>query len=178
MFKLPSLQNEYTLCSIHDPALALPEVPAVDRDNDPPEAIKAADEVLQERQRQYQSAVDGAIRWDAITKPGERPTVFTFVPMHGPTFTWWQAEAARRNMSADEGYELAFRLAIKSITNLGKSLEVKRMRNDEGRTIATEKSIEPLYDIGRDAGEPQLGRAIVLELGAIVLTKAVTSPLS
>ena len=176
MFAVPSLQRPYTLCSSLDPALDLPEVPDLTGDAKP-EDVATRDALLKERRHALKVAQDTG-DWNAIVKSGEKPTMFHMRPIHGATLTWLLGEVNRKTLTDDEGYELAFRLAVKEIENFnGKKLEFVR---DDGHVMADPKSLAPLYDIGRDAGQPQLGRVIVLEIGMLAYTRAVqgVSPLS
>ena len=87
-----------------------------------------------------------------------------------------EGEVRRRQLSGKEGLELAFRLALRSIDNF----KITPMPEIvDGQTLVTLESLAPLYDVGGDA-QPQLGRDIVQELGALVYARASegVSPLS
>lgn len=168
MFKYPSLQREYTVCSSLDPALDLPMPPPLP-DDASPEDKAHRDQLLEDRIQRYTVARDGGT-WPAITKSGEKPTIFVFRSIHGTLWNWLQGEVERRQLTGNETCELAFRIALREIQNFG----AFRLAHElvDGHGLATLESIQPLFDLGRDAGEPQLGRAIVLELGAYVLERA------
>ena len=172
MFKPLSLQGEYTLCSSLDPALDLPDAPEIDLETATPEEIAAHDKISKEREGKLRVAQNTG-NWPEITKHGQSPTMFRFRQIHGPLLTWLQGEITRNNLTDDEGFELAFRLALEGVDNFGK---VKTDFVARGRhRLAGEKIMARLYDVGRDPemNQPLLGRFIVLELGALVLTRAV-----
>lgn len=176
MFAPPSLQREYVLCSPMDPALDLPEVPVIGEDAKM-EDIALRDEMVKVRDHKLKVARETG-KWDALIKPGQKPTMFRFRNIHGGCLNWLHGESTRRNLIPDECFELAFRLAVVSVDNFP-GLEI-RYEMIDGFKIATRDSLDRLYDIGRDTNEPQLGRQIVLELGAHVFSRAVNgvSPLS
>lgn len=167
-----SLQREFTLCTSLDPALDLPEIPVLAPSEDTEENRAAVEEVRKERERRYRIAIETG-RWDV--KPGETATLFTFRTIHHTTLTWLRGEIRRQVLSEEEIFEFAFRLALKEIANLPKPIDIKHQAlNLTGRKIdlVSERTMEALYDIGREIGEADLGRQIVLELGAIVALRA------
>lgn len=163
-FRLPSLVAEYPLVFSGDPALELPAIPELTPESTP-EVIKQA----QERDTQLRVARETG-DWPRITRSGEQPTVFWCRQIHGMALTWLQGEAVRGELGNAEGTELAFRLALVRVENLG-GLKVKTERFDD-QVLVSETTLNTIYDIGRDANLPELGRAIVLELGGLALLRA------
>jgi len=168
MLRLPSLISEFPLCFSGDPALDLPIVPEL-ADGASEEVVKERNAALEEKTRKLRVARETG-RWDQITKSGQTPTIFRFIPVHGTKLTWMQGERVRRNLDWQEGLELAFRIAIKEIDNIGK-LELA-FEIIDGQRLLKRECLDQLYDIGRDAGNPNLGRAVVLELGGFVVERA------
>lgn len=150
MFQPMSLQNAFSLVSGEDPGLELPADP-------------------EERETALRVARETG-RYDKITRAGESLTVFRCESIHGAALTWFQGEVARRGLTDAESIELAFRLALIGIDNLG-SFKPKFERATP-RLLAM-SSLDEIYDIGRAEGNASLGRSIVLELGAFVLERAV-----
>src|SRR5688500_3942678 len=104
MFQPPSLQKEYTLCSVLDPALELPVVPQIAEGASAAD-IDARDKIAEERGRVYRNAAAQG-SWPSITKSGQSPTVFHFRPIHGAELTWLNAQT--RKLTDEQVYELAF----------------------------------------------------------------------
>ena len=150
MFAPPSLQHEYTLVFSGDPALMLPD-----------------DE--KERAAKLRAARETG-RWAELCKPGEQPTLFTIRPIEGPLLTWLHGYSSRARLSNDEGMELALRVALKGVENLG-AFEITHSKI-EGRVVVSEDTMAALYAIGRELGDPMLGRRVVIELGTLVLDRA------
>lgn len=176
-FGLPSNQQDYVLCSEFDPALDLPEIPTLGED--PSNEDKAEYQRVVEERNRLINLAHATGNWRDITKPGEQPTMFKLRQVHGTALTWLQGEVNRQHLNADEAFELAFRLALRSIDNFG-GLKLEFEQIAIGRKIVTRKSIEPIYNIGRNTNRPLLGRSIVLELGGAVWKRALegVSPLS
>lgn len=169
-FGLPSSQSDYVLCSEFDPALDLLELPTLGED--PSEDDKAAYRAVVEERNRLVKLAHATGNWRELSKPGEQPTYFKFRQIHGTLLTWLQGEVSRQRLNADEAFELAFRLALKSIDNFGGlKLEFDQVPG-MNRKIVSRKSIEPIYNIGRSTNRPLLGRSIVLELGGAVWSRA------
>lgn len=169
MLKAPSLQHRYTLVFSEDPALDLPVVPELAHDATQ-EQRDEAEKLEKEREHKLKVARETG-RWDDLCRPGMEPTLFTFEPITGTTLTWLQGEARRRNLGNEEGIELAFRLSLRDVTNLGK-FKVDDVVED-GRRLATAATIDALYALGREAGDATLGRRLIIELGVVVYARAV-----
>lgn len=173
MFKL-SNQNDYTLCSQYDPALDVPQI------GDPPdesdeEATLAFRARIAERDEKMKPARErGGDQWVLLTKPGGSPTKFNFRQVPGPAVTWWHNEIQRKALNHASAVELMFRLAIKSVENLG-TYKAEVVPNEEGHQILTLDSLSTLYAVGDG-----IGRRVVFELGSVVLGKTVQriTPLS
>lgn len=169
MFTPASVKREVTLCSVFDEALDLPVVPDV-------EESTLTEEQLAEHKKLvglYETAVRNAREtqnWPV--KDGEKPTYFKFREIQGPTVTWWQGEVERHQYKQQESFELMFRLALTGIKNC-KGVDL-RFEKREGEKLVTRDSLEPIYNIGRDIGQPALGRMIILELGGLVAARAVS----
>lgn len=142
MFKPKSLVSEYTLIYSGDPALDLPTDEA------------QRDAVLKSARETGKYPI----------KSGEHATVFRVRPIPGTSYSWFTAEVRRKDLSGLEMFELAFRLALKSIDNFG-DVKVKRIKVD-GHELATREVLDALYTLG------DVGRSIVAELGAIVTEHA------
>lgn len=168
MLKLASLQHEYSLVFSEDPALDLPVVPEVAKDATE-EDQKRVETVAKERESKLRVARETG-RWSEICRPGMEPTLFQVAPIAGSALTWLQGESRRRGLSNEEGIELALRLALRGVLNLGK-FEV-RTDFEGGHKLATKETLDALYAIGHDAGDASLGRRIVVELGVLVLNRA------
>ncbi len=165
----PSLLREYAVCSSFDPSLDLPTIAPLP-DDATPEDRKAHEDAVKDRNRRYMQAVNTG-NWPALIKPGESPTFFHFEPIHGSALTWMRGEIERQQLSMDECFELAFRLGLRKIDNFDRQpIKFDKMA---GFKVASRDSLASLYAIGQDVGEPMLGRSIVLELGALVFTRAV-----
>jgi hypothetical protein len=76
----------------------------------------------------------------------------------------------RDEWSQEELFEFAFRLAIRRIDNFG-DLRIEHELTERGHKIQTLASLDKLYAIGAHV-DPQLGRLIVQELGAIIVARA------
>lgn len=169
MLALPSLQKEYVLCFSQDPAFDFPPIPAIDRETASADEIAAADAALKERDHKLRLARESG-NWDAITKQGQRPTRFKFRQVHGSHLTWWHGQNNRENLTMAESFELMFRLALIDVENLG-SFQVK---HDDGKPrLVSLSCLNRLYALGSDTGNAQLGRELVMELGAHVAKRAV-----
>ena len=168
-FAPPSLQKDYTLCSSLDPALDLPDLVELP-DNASAEDVATAKAITADRAQKLKVAAATG-NWSAITKPGERPTEFSFRQIFGSALTWLSGQVERNRLSGDESFELAFRLALKDISNFGK-VDLQREKLD-GHLLVTQKSLESIYAIGRDTAAAHLGRLIVLELGMLVFSRAI-----
>lgn len=168
MFRPQSLHEEFSLVFSGDPGLELPEVPEIPKEGATEQQVLLRDHALQERLTVLRVARETG-RWPV--KSGSEVTVFRMRSIHGTKLTWLRGEALRLNLSSDEGFELAFRLAIKAIENFGK-LELK-FDSERGQKLMTLDSLDELYSIGRDIGAPLLGRSIVMELGNLVMDRAI-----
>lgn len=175
MLKAPSLQTGYTLVFSGDPALNLPAIPAALPSDASAEQVAERDAVIADRQNQLRVARETG-RWDKLCIAGERPTLFHLKPLSGSTYTWLASEADRRELRPAETMELALRLALDSIENLG-AIKVSFEKSEDGQRLVKRSVIDDLYAIGIDAGDAELGRAVVQELGSCVLVRA-QEPLS
>ncbi len=147
MIKAPSVQSKYTLVWSKDPALELPEHvddPALTAE----ENETARKRVDENRERLLKTArLTGD--WTPITRPGERPTFFTFDHMSHTEFSWVEGEAARRQLGPLEINDLFFLVAIRDITNFGDfKLERRRAAQIDGTRehvwMATPKVLDHL----------------------------------
>lgn len=168
MLKLASLQHEYSLVFSEDPALDLPEIPNLAEDA-PAEDVKRRATLALEREHKLKVARETG-RWSEIVRAGTEPTIFSVAPITGSALTWLQGESRRRKLGNEEGTELAVRLALRKVVNLG-ALEVQH-DFENGHRLVTRATMDALYAIGHDAGDPTLGRRLVLELGSLVLVRA------
>jgi hypothetical protein len=169
MLRLPSLQHEFSLVFSEDPALDLPELGEL-APNAPAEEVAARQERAKERSHKLKVARETG-RWDAITRPGDKPTTFSFRALRGTTLTWLHAEQSREKMSDEELYELAFRLALTSIDNLdGFELQFEPIGD---RKALHRSCVDRLYAIGQPIGQPMLGHRLVYELGMFVMERAI-----
>ena len=141
-----SLQSEYTLIYSGDPALQIPADAA---------AAELAFRVARETGK-----------WDALIKSGEQPTLFHVRPIPGTSWTWFLGEFNRRSLVQLEAAELALRLALRGVANLGEH-KVKLAERD-GHEIAAREAFDLLYSLG----DGELGRGVVSELGSIVIQHA------
>jgi hypothetical protein len=144
MLTAPSLQNEFSLVFSGDPALDLPA-----DETERNEALKVARETGQ---------------WPLLA--GQEPTLFKCRPLSGAPATWLIGESRRRQLSQQELFELAFRLALTGVTNLG-SLKVKRVPRDE-QLMIDDHTLAAIYAIG----DGRIGTQVVIEIGAEVLGRA------
>lgn len=168
MLKAPSLQHVYSLCFSEDPALDLPSVPEL--------ADDASDE---DRKAQKLAAEELASKLKVARETGQwplhagmEPTIFTVAPIGGTALTWLQGESRRHELAGEEGLELALRLALRKVDNLG-GIKVEFV-NEDGHRLVAPKTMDALYAIGLEAGDAQLGRRLVFELGAVVLARAMS----
>lgn len=163
MLAPPSLQNEYTLCYSGDPALDLPAIPAIDRATATAEAIAEANKAIADREQKLKVARERG-SWDAITKPGQKPTVFRFRQVGGTAVRWWFGESERQRLSGLEDVELMFRLALVGIDGIA-GVDLKSDRNGKFPlvSIATMDAIYARAD----------GPAAVTELGTLVAERAI-----
>lgn len=169
MFSPPSLQREYKLCSEKDPALDLPEVPELDLEKATPEEVELAKTIAEERATKIRVAREQG-KWDSILKDGARPTYFVVRNIAGVALTWLHAEIARRDLTMDQAYELAFRLGVRNVENFGAhKLEFEQV---DGHKLMKLGSLQRFYEIGQ-ATDPLLGTRIVFEIGALILTRAI-----
>lgn len=167
----PSLQNKYTLCSSLDPAFDLPSIPELPA-NPTTADIEARNKASEARMHAWTVAKD-TNGWAAITKPGEKPTEFNCVPIHGPRLEWLNGEVNRKSLTQGEAAMLAFRLGVVSIVNFPIKLSWLKQTPGDGFRVLDIESLQPLFDIGRDVGDPNLGSTIVLEIGAAIWERAV-----
>lgn len=167
MFKPPSQQRDYTLCSQEDEALDLPVVPELQADATDEDRARVAAAVAERDQKIKVARERGGNEWALLTKPGKMPTRFNFrqVPRH--SINWWGSESEyssdnRRPLSHAEVLELLFRLALDSVDNLG---SYKAEFVDHGpHRLLTIKSLNELYSsVG--------ARVILQELASIVATR-------
>jgi hypothetical protein len=171
MLRLPSVQFEYTLVFSGDPALNLPEVPDLAEDEADPAALAKHKELFAERERLLRVARETG-NWGPLLHAGAEPTMFQMKPIHGMALVYLSGEAARGQLVQAETVALAFRLALMRVDNLG-AFQVKRdAKAANGLGLVTAATMEKLYDIGLDIGNPNLGRSVVGELGQIVLSRA------
>lgn len=145
----PSLQRDYALVYSGDPALALP---------DDAEARTTALRVARETGQ-----------WQSLIVTGAEPTLFYVRPLAGQALTWLQGEWQRERLSEAEVYELVFRTCLARVTNLG-DFKPRSVRRGELLILAPE-SLAELYAIG--GGD--VGRALVIELGSLLLQRATES---
>lgn len=168
MLALPSLQKEYALCFSYDPAFDLPDVPDLTEDASSEEValFEKANAAREELLRVPRATGD----WSSVTKPNAQPTRFIFRQVHGNLLSWWRGEKARRNLDAIEGLELMFRIACTRVENCGDF----HIKHDDGRPqLVSIPTLNALYAFGHDIGKAKLGRSLVLELGAVVLKRAI-----
>ena len=157
-FKPGSNQRDYTLCSQYDDALDLPEVPTLAADADA-EAIAARDAIAKDRAHRLKVARETA-NFDTLIKPGKRPTFFHCRHIPGWAMDWWHGQ----NVGDVEKQALLFRLALKTIENLG---DVKMVHGEQdGQRLLSTASLDALYSIGDG-----LGRKVVGELAGIIAAK-------
>jgi hypothetical protein len=167
MLTLPSLQREYPLVFSGDTALDLPSIPDVD---DLSQLTEEQRKAIEERENKLRVARETG-RWYEILKGGQHATVFWFRSIHDDTLTWLGGETMRRRLSEVEAATLAFRLALVRVENFG-AFKLQHETRD-GHRMVKEESLRPLYNLGLDLDPPlPLGRALVLELGALVLIRA------
>ena len=138
MIKLPSLQHSYSLVWSRDPALSL-EWYEDSPDLAPEQNAEARAKVDNERARLLRVAQQTG-NWQAITKPGEQPTAFTFRQIDERDVARIHGDAEREQLGELEIQHVFFLTAIESISNLP-GVEVKRAR---GSKIADPKLIESL----------------------------------
>lgn len=125
MIKPPSLQSTYTLVWSHDPALLLPEHvddPALSEKQN----AEAKDKADKERARLLRIARQTG-DWQAIVKPNEAPTFFSFGHLSHNEMSWIEGEASRRSLGGLEVANLIFLVALRSIENFG-DVKVERRR--------------------------------------------------
>jgi hypothetical protein len=172
-FRLPSLQREFVLACSFDPALDMPEVPKIDRSKASEDEIKLVEKLEKERAEKFKVACDHG-RWDEITKKGESLTLFTCRGIHGPGVNWLRGEASRHERQMDEIYELAFRLGVKGVENLGSlKISAESFEFVDGQQLLTRATLERFTDVGRDMDNPELGPMIVKEIGALLFLRAI-----
>lgn len=145
MIKAPSIASDYSLIYSGDPALSLPG------DDD-------------EAARLLEIARDTG-QWSSLITGAEQPTTFHMRPLYGEVWNWFAGECSRRNLVQIESFALAFRLALRSVDNLG-SLKVQHTKAD-GHSIATIETLNAIYAAGDG-----VGRAVVEELASLVILKA------
>lgn len=145
MLTAPSLQNEFALVFSGDPALDLP-----------------ADET--ERNEALRRARETG-NWPLLA--GAEPTLFKCRPLTGAPVTWLIGESGRRRLSQQELFELAFRMALTGVTNLG-SLKVKHTLSEDGHKLVDSATLAAIYAIG----DGSVGHQVVIEIGAEVLGRA------
>lgn len=153
MFKLPSLQDAFTLVFSGDPALELP----------------AGDE---ERENALRVARQTG-RWEKWVKPGQVPTVFHVRSLAGVAMSYAMSERSwsatrQRALSHAELAELVLALSLTKVDNLpgfelGKTTEHGFSRVDRA-------TIDSLLNI--DPANPALGRTLVLELAGEILERS------
>lgn len=166
MLKL-SNQSDYTLCSQYDPALDLPEIGELAEDADEA-TIAAHRSAIADRDQKLKAARErGGDEWVKLTKPGGNPTRFNFRQVPGPAVTWWHNEIQRRELNQAGATELMFRLALRSVDNLG-TFKAHVSPNADGHDILSLESLATIYAVGDG-----IGRRVVFELGSIVLGKTV-----
>lgn len=158
MFKPGSLQKDYTLISQYDDALDLPDVQDLAADADQ-ESVDARDKSAADCAQRLKVARERS-DWATLIKPGRRATLFHFRHIPGSALDWWHGQ----DVGDVEKQALLFRLALKSIENLG---DVK-MQHDEqdGQRLLSATSLDALYAIGDG-----FGRKVVGELASIVASK-------
>lgn len=170
-FKPLSVQRDYSLIYSGDPALDLPDVPTLP-DDASPEDIAARDAIAKDRDHKLKVARDHG-NWPL--KPGMTPTRFHLRNIYGDPVDWLHQQYERRNADGGPKYShaqlctFAFRMAIKAIENFDNSTIV--MEEVDGQRMAKLESLETLYQVG-GAADPGLGRAIVQEIGAVVIERS------
>lgn len=168
--KPPSLQRDYTLVSWFDDALDLPVIPDLP-DTAPAEDIAARNEIEKERHRLYDAACNTG-DWQAIFKPGSQPTVFTFRQFPGAARQWLRGEIVRKNMIDPEIWTLAFRIALRGISNFG-DWRPEPYDVEDGHSLVSNEKLERLYAVGNDYGKPMLGQQIIEQLGRVVFIRSI-----
>lgn len=148
MIKPPSLQKVYTLVFSGDPALDLPED-------------------AEEKALALKNARETG-NWPI--RPGESPTLFHFDPV-SHLVPYIHGEVSRGKLIDEELAALVFRLALSKVDGFG-DRKVEFERDEDGHRVIAGSSMAMFYDVGRDAGLPDLGRQIVYELGGLVFARA------
>lgn len=164
MLRPPSLQAGFDLVFSGDPALDLPDVPKLDPATATADELATRDHIAAERTQKLKVARERG-NWAAITKPGQKPTVFKFEPVGGSAVRWWQGESERHRLTTMEDIELIFRLALVEVDCLG-GFELKRDHSGKFPLVSV-KSMDALY-----AAADGAGAALVMELGMLVVERA------
>lgn len=162
MIRPPSLQSDYTLCFSEDVALDLPALDGLEGE--------ALDKAIEERVRLLADACNRGA-WGAITKHGQQPSHFQVRPIYAD-ITWLLSERERRKLSTAELYELAFRLAIKSIDNFGNWKPVFDQPVDESPRLLSLASLGEVKCVGLGSPDPHMGTRIVHEIGRVAFEHA------
>lgn len=150
MFRAPSLQHEYTLVFSGDPALSLPE-DEKEREN----ALRVARET-------------GA--WHSLCHASQLPTLFKLRPLPHSAYEWLIGESVRRNLTMPELCTLAVRLALRGVDNFD-GLEFGTVRDGE-HVLAKSSVTDTIADVGREIGDPNLGKKVIAELGSEIMRRA------
>jgi hypothetical protein len=163
MLRPPSLQHEYDEYYSRDPAFSPPALRP-----DPgagPEAKAALAKALAEHAERVRIARERG-DWSALKTAGEEPTKFTFRQVPGDVFSRVQDDIVDDKIGSFELPMLMFRIALVSV-NLGpEAPKLKTVVHPRyGRLVDTDV---PNYLCTFDEG-----RAIVAELGGIVLERSI-----
>jgi hypothetical protein len=166
---VPSLLHPTPLAFSGDPALDLPLVPDLAPTEGDPEVLARHRLAVEQRDTALRVARETG-HWP--THAGAQPTLFHVRSIHGTALTYLLGEIRRRELTTDQAMELAFRLAVIRVENLG-TLAIRRDQRDaDGLGLVTRDTMDLIYGIGRDAGDAQLGRAVVAEIGTLVMQRA------
>jgi hypothetical protein len=144
VIKPPSLQGEFDLVFSEDPALDLPA-----DDAEKARVLKVARETG---------------KWPI--KPGEAATLFRIEPLTGLLMEHVRGEMLRRKLTEDESRTLIFRLGVKSITH-AEGIEITYSKVDRWRALSDETT-NAILSIGAAEGVPEVGRAIVNQIGLLI----------
>lgn len=152
MIKPPSLQSEFDLVFSEDPALDLPDA--------------STDEGKAERDRLLRVGRETG-KWPI--KPGETPTLFRIEPLTGLALEYVDGEIIRSRLTEPEVRTLIFRLGVKKIENLDVALTYTKI---DGRRALSDETTDAILGIGKAEGVPEVGRAIVNQIGILIWNRS------
>lgn len=108
-------------------------------------------------------------------KPGETPTLFHIRQPSGLAQEFVGGEIKRRDLTPAEAMTLLFRFGVQKIENAG-DLKVTYQKLGQFR-ILSDDTLNELFDVGKDIGQPDLGRSVVDEIGVAIFNR-MQEPLS